>query len=306
MNNTSGFTKHTLLPAVASALLTYSLLSINSNESDQRQQIFMLENEVLELEQLLTQQDQLLYTPHAIDSLPTEQQVAESTINFAPITPQSTDTPEQQDSGTTPSDRNQLLKILSTQSDRDPRNFSDKANDLLSANPGQESIAIISKGMLDLADNHNLLPDYTLELIYQNHTYSDLKRVAAQVLSIRGDNRLLDKQVVAVQSRLDSASPDVRQQALVELAKTRYAGAANAIAPLLQDNNIGVKLDALLALRATGNQGHIHWVTPLRNDPDPAIKWLANDVVNYLQNLSESARIKLSSNDIASEIPLMY
>ncbi|HSC67299.1 MAG TPA: HEAT repeat domain-containing protein, partial [Cellvibrio sp.] len=131
------------------------------------------------------------------------------------------------------------------------------------------------------------------------------KRVLAQVMSTRGDNRLLEKQIQDSQARLRSEKPEERQQALVELAKTRYASAATVIAPLLQDGNNSVKLDALLALRATGNQSHTRLVEALVNDPDPSVSWLAKDVIANLQNLSEKARTQIASTDIVAELPAM-
>src|SRR5690606_6246498 len=113
-----------------------------------------------------------------------------------------------------------------------------------------------------------------------------------------------DKQVSDAQARLSSESSVEKQKALVELAKTRYAGAANAIAPLLKDSDTGVKLDALLALRATGNQSHVHLAESLVNHADPAVSWLAKDVVDSLQNLSDKARTKIASADIVAELPI--
>ncbi len=195
------------------------------------------------------------------------------------------------------------IRELSTNSDRDPRSFSQKVQDLLVAEASKENIAIASKGMFDLADNRETLPDQELAAVFYSHTDSDLKRVAAQVMSLRGDNSLLDKQVGEAQPGLRSEDPAQRQKTLVELAKTRYAGAANLIAPLLQDEDTGVKLDALLALRATGNQGHVHLVEALVNHSDPAVSWLAKDVMDNLQNLSDKARTRIATNEISEELP---
>jgi HEAT repeat protein len=72
---------------------------------------------------------------------------------------------------------------------------------------------------------------------------------------------------------------------------------------LLDDADNSVKLDALLALRTTGNQSHLRQVEALVSHPDPAVSWLAKDVVNTLQNLSEKARTQLGSADILAELP---
>lgn len=200
-------------------------------------------------------------------------------------------------------DAQQILKDLSTRDDFNPRSFSERVNDLLSTNPSKDNIALASKVVVDMADNQDSLPDYELEAVYQKQTDPNLKRVTAQVLSMRGDNSLIEKQISESRAGLSSDNPEVRQKMLVELAKTHYAGAANVIAPLLNDKNTGVKLDALLALRATGNESHVHLVQGLVNHPDPSVSWLANDVINTIQNLSEKSRTKISIADIAAELP---
>lgn len=197
----------------------------------------------------------------------------------------------------------QLRKDLSTRFIGDPRTIAEKLSDFVAENPGRYTIALASKTVADMAENPDVLPDAALQSLYQNQTNPDLKRVLAQVLSLRGDNSLLEQQVSEAQARLHSDTPSERQKALLELGKTHYAGAANAIAPLVQDADTSVKLDALLALRATGNESHIHYVEELLNHPDPSVSWLANDVINNLQNLSSKARTRLNSTDIAAELP---
>ena len=199
----------------------------------------------------------------------------------------------------------QVLKDLGTSSANDPRSFSEKANDLLSGDSSKEKVAIVSKGIFDMANDRENLPDYNLQSMYNNQTDPDLKRVIAQVLSNRGNNALIDNQITEAQPRLKSENPIERQNALTNLAKTHSSSAANAIAPLLHDTNIDVKLDALLALRATGNQTHVGLVENLLNDPDPAVSLLASQVIGDLRNLSDSARTMLSVADIAAELPMM-
>jgi hypothetical protein len=305
--------KQFLLPAFIGAALTYGSFILIDDDSAQREQIASLENKVLDLELSLSQKEEELkearfFSANTFDSFgqpepgpTTNAEPRSSTVKKIQ--------PEQVGSelvtSTTMVDSQQIVKDLGTKSDRDPRSFTEKINEFLAANPGTENIAIASKSVFDLADNREILPDYELESLYQNQANPDLKRVIAQVMSTRGDNSLLEKQIAKTQTSLDSDSPAVRQQALVELAKTRYASAANAIAPLLQDEDTGVKLDALLALRATGNQSHVRLVETLVNHPDPAVSWLAKDVISNLQNLSEKARTQLASADIVAELPVI-
>jgi gas vesicle protein len=302
--------KHFLLPAFIGAAITYCALMLTADDSAQQQQIISLENRIQDLELLLTQKEEQLSNARLFTFGTAGQHIpiaANSSSNAS--NPANKNQPEQLDQElamvNSAFDSNQILKDLSTQSDLDPRSFNEKVNDLLVVNPSNESIAIVSKGIFNMAENSETLPDYALESLYHDQTNPDIKRVAAQVLSLRGDNRLMEKQIATVQINLRSTNPAERQKALIELAKTRHASAANVIAPLLQDTNIGVKLDALLALRATGNQSHINVVEKLAKDPDPAVSWLANDVISNLQNLSDRARTQLASSDIAAELPLL-
>lgn len=316
MGNNTDFKKHFLVPAFIGAAFTYGVHCLIDNEATQLAQISALENRILDLEVLLSQKEEELadarfFSTGAFASAQRQnqanQQQAGDTKKQLAAAEQNSPVQSGSDSTTTPvvTDSQQVLRDLGTRSDRDPRSFSEKAGALLAGDATEENIAIVSKSVFDMADNREMLPDYELESLYQQQNNPELQRVVAQVLSTRGDNRLLEKQIARSQGNLSSDNPSVRQQALVELGKTRYVGAANAITPLLQDENASVKLDALLALRATGNQSHVHAVEALLNDPDPAVSWLANDVVNSLQNLSEKARTQLASSDIAAELPVI-
>lgn len=311
MSISTDFTQYFLLPACIGAAITYGALTLTDDDALQREQISSLENRILDLELSLAQKDEELADARffSADAFGTADRVAQpqsattKSASAAVNNPQPAQTDSQ--STTTVPDSQQLLKDLSTLSDRDPRSFSEKANDLLAGSSSKEGIAIVSKSVVDMAENREILPDYELESLYQNQSDPDLKRVIAQVMSTRGDNSLLEKQIAKTQTSLRSDNPAERQRALVELGKTRYASAANAIVPMLQDGDNSVKLDALLALRATGNQNHIRQVEALVNHPDPAVSWLAKDVVNSLQNLSDKARTQLGSADIVAELPVI-
>lgn len=311
MSISTSFTKHFVLPACIGAAITYGVLTFTADDSLQREQISSLENQILDLELLLARKDEELADARffsagpfgATDTLAQPQITTIKTPSAAVSNAQPSPVDSEPAIATDKPDTQQLLRDLGTKSDRDPRSFSEKANDLLAGNANPENIAIVSKSVFDMADNREILPDYELESMYQNQSDPNIKRVIAQVMSTRGDNSLLEKQIAKTQTSLRSENPAERQQALVELGKTRYASAANAIVPMLQDGDTGVKLDALLALRATGNQNHVRQVEALINHPDPAVSWLAKDVVNSLQNLSDKARTQLGSADIVAELP---
>lgn len=311
MATSPNFTRHFLLPALIGAGLTYGVFTLTDDDALKREQITSLENRIVDLELLLVQKEDELQGARffAAGALGSFGQANADTDPAKPSTNTQKTRPETVGSELAPSettpDSQQLLKDLGTLSDRDPRSFSEKASELLAGKASKDGIAIVSKSVFDLAENREVLPDYELESLYQSQSNPDLKRVIAQVMSTRGDNRLLEKQISRTQTNLNSNNPAVRQQALIELGKTRYASAANAIAPLLQDENTGVKLDALLALKATGNQNHVRQVEALANHPDPAVSWLAKDVVNSLQNLSDRARTQLASSDIVAELPVI-
>ncbi len=308
MNNNTGSIKPIIFAAAAGAVVSWGALSLTADDSIQREQVVKLENRIQDLESLLAQKEKSLDKTRAwswdsvaqrpaSDHNPSAKAKAEDLTNQA-VAPEL-------EVAETALDIQQTLKNLSTTSDRDPRSFSEKVTDLLATNPSRENIAIASQGIVDMAESTENMPDQALESLYQNQTNPEVKRVAAQVMSMRGNNGLMEKQISEARAGLRSDNPVDRQKVLVELAKTRYAGAANIIAPLLQDSDNSVKLDALLALRATGNQSHVYLVESLVNHPDPAVSWLAQDVVNNLQNLSDKARTRLAGADIVAELPIM-
>lgn len=310
MNAIAQSKKFILLPALIGAALTYGALTLTADDSPQREQTAALENRILELELLLTQKERELASVRSFAFGFEQPSTINGAGNSAPVSnaqknAQAELNNDAQAMQEAVADKDQKVKALSTTSDRDPRSFSDKVNDLLAMEPSQENIAIASKSVFEMADNRESLPDRALENLYQQQTNPDLKRVIAQVMSTRGDNSLIEKQIGEAQTDLKNTNPAVRQKALVELAKTHHASAATAIAPLLQDSDTGVKLDALLALRATGNQSHIRLVEALVNHPDPSVSWLANDVISNLQNLSDKARTQIANADIVAELPVL-
>lgn len=296
--------KQFLLAASVGAAITYSLVFFLEDNSESYNYITGLENRITELEAALAKKNQDNAASLQGFSAPTNSNAANKILALSNSTQPDNIQPDSTES-TNPvaPDHQQVLKDLATRNDFNPRSFSERINDFLSENPGKDNVALAAKAVVDMADNSEALSNFELEAVYQKQNDPDLKRVTAQVLSMRGDNSLLEKQIVDAQAGLRSDNPEARQKALVELAKTRYAGAANAIAPLLQDKNTAVKLDALLALRSTGNESHLHLVQSLVDDPDPSVSWLAKDVMDNLQHLSERARTRVSTNDIVAELP---
>ena len=307
-----GSIKTIVIATATGAAISWAAFSASSNESLQRDQIASLEKRIVGLEALLTLKDEALTKARSRSwtsgsqtqtaALPSaNNRVQQPGNNLVAAAPAAQDAP----SDSMAIDSQQILRDLSTKSERDSRSFSTKVNELLAMNPSPENVAIVSQGVVGIADNPDLLPDHELEVLYQSQTNPEVKRVAAQVLSMRGDNTLIEKQISGADKALHSENAAERQQAVMELAKTRYAGAANAVAPLLQDSNIDVKMNALLALKATGNQSHIHLVESLAHSSDPNISWLANDVINSLQNLSDKARTRVTSSDAVAELPIL-
>lgn len=260
--------KHLLLAAGIGAAMSYAVIGILLDDTAQREYIVALETKIQALE--LAQQ---------------------------PVVTQ------KDEPATQALDIEQIRKDLSTRFIGDARTFADKLDDFVADNNNPQTIAIACKVVADLAENPDTLTGQELGSLYHNQTNPEFKRVIAQVLSLRGDNSLMDKLVAEAQSALSSTNPVERREALNQLAKSHYAGAAKVIAPLVQDNDIAVKLDALLALRATGNETHIRHLETLVNHPDQSVSWLANDAINQLQNLSSKARTKVSSADIIAELP---
>jgi hypothetical protein len=304
--------KSLLFAGIIGAILFWGAGCLVVDDSDKDQTILSLEAHIKELEASLAQKDENLKSLRVL-ALRQQNKGGVVTVNTVTeicgqVTPSINSSQPQNDNiqASAGDDFNgtQILRDLGTKSESDPRSFSDKVSDLLAGNPTEEKVAIVSKSIVDMADNREIVPDYMLQSMYSTQTDPDLKRVIAQVLSNRGNNSLIDNQITEAQSRLKSENPIERQQALTHLAKTRSMSAADAITPLLNDSNIDVKLNALLALRATGNQTHVPYVEGLENDPDPAVSTLAKEVVGDLRNLSDSARTMLSVADIAADLPM--
>lgn len=257
-----------LLAACIGAAASYGAFRFGLYDTAQREQIIVLEQKIQAME--LTQ----------------KQPTAEPTDVAAPKV-----------------DIEQIRKDLSTRFVGDPRTFGEKLQDFVTENAYPETIALACKVVADLGENPDTLTNNELSSLYDNHENTEFKRVVAQVLSLRGDNSVLEKYIAEAKPALNSANPAERRKALGDLAKTRYAGAAKAIVPLVQDDDLSVKLDALLALRATGNESHLRHLKNLVDYPDQSVNWLAKDAINHLQNLSTKARTRLNSSDIAAELP---
>lgn len=200
-------------------------------------------------------------------------------------------------------DPDQQLKDLLTLAWSDRRSMREKLDDFLVEHPDGAGIAIASKGVFELAGNPAVLPDAALAELYLEQPDPAFRRVLAQVASTRGDDSLIELHVAEVAAGLHAVTPAERQQALVELARTRHVLAADRAAPLLRDRDTGVVLDALLALRATGNQRHVRMVEPLAAHPDTSVSWLAKDVAGQLRMLSEQARTRVDERELAAELP---
>ncbi len=204
---------------------------------------------------------------------------------------------------TSPSD--QLFKDLSTRFVGDERSLAEKLRDFLKEQSSLQDVAIAAKVITELADNRDAVSDADLIWLYEQNPPLLIKRVVAQTRSFRGDNQLIDTYIEQFKSGLSHDNPAERRRVLGELAKTRYAGAAELIAPLLKDPDTTVVLDALLAIRATGNEKHVLLIEPLVSSGDESVSWLATDAVNNLEVLSGKARQRVLVTDIVAELPII-
>ena len=202
-----------------------------------------------------------------------------------------------------PADVDQQLKDLLTLAWNDRRGMREKLDDFIATHPGSEGVAVASKGVFELAGNRDVLPDTALAELYLEQQDPAFKRVLAQVASTRGDNSLIELHVAEAAAGLHGATPAQRQQALVELARTRHVAAADLAAPLLRDRDTGVVLDALLTLRASGNARHVRFAEALLDHPDTSVSWLARDVAEELRMLSAQARTRIAERELAAELP---
>jgi hypothetical protein len=197
------------------------------------------------------------------------------------------------------------IKDLSTRFVGDSRNLAEKLRDFTAEHTSAQDIAIACKVVVDLAENPDALSDEQLVWLYGTQTDRNLQRVIAQVLSLRGDNQLLDTYIATLKAGLADTNPAERRKVLGELAKTRYAASADVIVPLLADTDTSVVLDALLALRVTGNERHLPALEKPLQSGDESVRWLASDARNNLELLSKKARMSVNSVDIVAELPVI-
>lgn len=197
----------------------------------------------------------------------------------------------------------QQIKDLSTRFVGDTRTISEKLRDFIAERSDAQRLGIACKVVAELAENRDALGDQELAWLYGTQADTTFKRVIAQVLSLRGDNHVMDSYIAGLQTGLANPGLAERRKVLAELGKTRYAGAAKLLLPSLQDDDISILLDALLALRVTGNEGQLQMLDKLQKHPDESVRWLAGDVANNLQMLSKKARTRLIMPDIVAELP---
>ncbi|MES1190077.1 MAG: HEAT repeat domain-containing protein [Steroidobacter sp.] len=302
----SGSRKNLFWAALSGAVLAYCI-NYWLADSGQQQKIAAMESKIRNLESLLAQaeNDSRNAQPFSINQGGSNHLTVASQVNDA--AKHAKDNGQGCAAPVDPAVVNsvKLLRNLETGPENDSRTFAQKINDLLAGNPTREKIAIASKGIFDMARDREHLPDYALQSIYSTQTDPDLKRVVAQVMAQRGNDTLLNDQVEQAQAKLKSDQPRDRQDALVQLGKLRNVKAADAILPYLNDPDVNVRLDALLALRNTGNEQDASYVEMMRNDPNPAVSSLATDVASDLKDLSTHARTSMSSSDIEAGLPPM-
>ena len=205
--------------------------------------------------------------------------------------------------GDAAAEADQQLKDLLTLAWNDRRDMRERIDAFLAGHPGSTGIAVASRGVYDLVDRPDLLSNADLDALYLDQQDPAFKRVLAQAASMRGDSSLVELHVAETAQGLHSPEPAQRHQALVELARTRHVAAADRAAPLLRDADPGVVLDALLALRASGNRRHVPAVQPLLGHPHEPVRWLAREVVDELRMRSDDARTRVARAELAQELP---
>jgi len=297
----TGSRKSLLIAAIAGALFSFAINHWVSGDPGQLQDAQSKEDTIKKLESSLAQKEAELNSIR-LQALRNSSSTNTNTVNE--ICKQANG--DQSNPGRAAqkiTDNVFVLRKLGTASDNDRRSYSEKLIEFLSGAPSPDKAAIASKVIFELTNDRIGLPDYALQSIYNSQNDPDLRRVIAQVLSQRGNNALLESYIKDVQSRLRSETPRDRQDALVQLAKTRSANAADVVIPYLHDPDINVRLDALLALRDTGNQQQVGVAEALMSDPEPSVSSLAKDVASDLQNLSFNARTNLSRSDVEAALP---
>ncbi|MDO6684130.1 MULTISPECIES: HEAT repeat domain-containing protein [unclassified Agarivorans] len=183
-----------------------------------------------------------------------------------------------------------------------PFDVEEQINTLLLSKQAND-LAALSRLIYEWRQEPQSLPDYLVTTIYDNGHNDNLRRISAQVLAQRGDYSLLEDYVAEQSEAINSNQDHQRSQALYALSQTNNYLAVPLIQPLLNDPSASIRVDALMALRATGNGTHAAIAQELVGDSNQQISALAKEVVNLLNQLPDDARQRVSQDDIKQNTP---
>lgn len=205
-----------------------------------------------------------------------------------------------------PSAEQLWLDSIRTLAADNPYEVAAELQSLLGQGASAAEIKIATRGIYELSSDINSVPDHLLTSIYDEQEDEGLRRLSAQILSMRGDNSLLEKYVDEKADQFVSEDPVDRSNALYEVSQTGHSAAVPAVMPLLNDIDSSVRMDALLALRRTGNKSHVEAARVLIDDPDPHVREMALDVLDNLGRVSETERSSMSEADIFEAHPSLH
>ena len=140
---------------------------------------------------------------------------------------------------------------------------------------------MVIRGMLHFQLEKDLLTDDNIKNLYELDD-PIIKKLAAQIMSDRGDNSLADLYVESFDSGFPSKQPEVRLQTLFEVSALKKFNALPQIKTSLKDPDSAIRLQALNFLGAYGNDMDILAAESLLGDSHPQVRAQAQLVVKNL------------------------
>ena len=126
-------------------------------------------------------------------------------------------------------------------------------------------------GMLQLQSNTDLLTNNDLKNLFQLDSKT-LKKLAAQILSDRGDTSLANSDSNLFDSDIENENPGVRLQTLFEITSLHKVGALPNIKLSLKDADSSIRLQALNLISVYGSDKDVTSIEPLLMDTNAQVR----------------------------------
>jgi HEAT repeats len=140
---------------------------------------------------------------------------------------------------------------------------------------------MVFTGMVHLQSDRILLPDGDVKKFYELDNYA-VKKLAAKILSDRGDGSLANDYIKLIESGLLNKDSSIRLQTLFDISSLNQFDTLPQVRSSLSDPEYSIRLQALNILGAYGSDTDIAKVEPLLLDAHPQVRAQAELVISNL------------------------